>query len=224
MFLGRIIRLIQAEHHAIIRVGWLTKIFILGDVISFAAQSIGAVILSQQTAETYTRGRNIITIGLAVQIVFFGLFLLTASWFHIRTNRHPSSRSRHPQIPWKRHMLVLYGASLIILLRCLYRFVEYRMATPGEHGYLLAHEWPLYVFDMLLMLAVMVLFFAQHPSEVAALRQSDGGIAMKLLSGRPIGPVDDGWRTLPEPELGPRMYYEAGTPVVKMTRYPRMGA
>ena len=106
MFLGRIIRLVQAKHHAIIRIGWLTKIFVLGDVVSFATQAIGAIILSQQMEDSYSRGSNVVTIGLAIQIVFFGLFLVTALLFHFRTTKHPTDRSRHPEIPWRKHMHV----------------------------------------------------------------------------------------------------------------------
>lgn len=41
MVLGRIIRLVEAESHSLIRVNWLTKIFVTGDVLSFLVQSGG---------------------------------------------------------------------------------------------------------------------------------------------------------------------------------------
>lgn len=41
MMLGRIILLTDGEHHSIIRKRWLTKIFVVGDVASFAVQGIG---------------------------------------------------------------------------------------------------------------------------------------------------------------------------------------
>lgn len=41
MILGRLIRVLDAEHFSIIRTRWLTKIFVLGDVLSFAVQGIG---------------------------------------------------------------------------------------------------------------------------------------------------------------------------------------
>lgn len=222
MFLGRIIRLIQAEHHAIIRVGWLTKLFVLGDVVSFATQGMGAVILSQQTEESYNRGRNIVTVGLIVQIVFFVFFLITAGLFNFRTNRHPTDRCKHRDIAWKRHIHVLYIASAIILVRCVFRFLEYRLSNAGDEGYLLSNEWPMYVFDSLLMLSVMILFFVKHPSEVTALRKPLGGVTMKYLSGRQVGPINDHWRTLPEPILDSRFMYGVGEPV-RMTRHPPRG-
>jgi hypothetical protein len=41
MVLGRIIVLTDGEAHSLIRVKWLTKVFVAGDVISFLGQSAG---------------------------------------------------------------------------------------------------------------------------------------------------------------------------------------
>lgn len=41
MTLGRIIRLVDGEHHSLIRLKWLTKIFVAGDIISFITQGAG---------------------------------------------------------------------------------------------------------------------------------------------------------------------------------------
>jgi hypothetical protein len=41
MVLGRIIRLTGGERHSMIRPSWLTKIFVIGDVLSFFVQSGG---------------------------------------------------------------------------------------------------------------------------------------------------------------------------------------
>ena len=41
MDLGRIIRLTRCEHLSIIRVGWLTKLFVVGDIVAFLTQAFG---------------------------------------------------------------------------------------------------------------------------------------------------------------------------------------
>lgn len=41
MIFGRLITLLDAEKHSLIRVKWITKLFLLGDIISIAAQAIG---------------------------------------------------------------------------------------------------------------------------------------------------------------------------------------
>ena len=215
--LGRIITVIQADGHAIVRISWLTRIFIGGDVVSFIIQGAGAIIISHQASEDRTRGANIITIGLAVQILFFTWFILTSAVFHWRTNWQPTDRSRNPGVPWKQHLMTLYLASAMILIMCTYRFVEYRTQQSANRGYLLSHEWCAYVFDAMLMFFVMLLFFIRHPSEINALRQRRGGIAMRYLSGRPVGTVNDHWRVLPPPNISEKMMYDPGTKVKRMS-------
>jgi hypothetical protein len=46
MILGRTIRLTGGERHSLIRPKWLTKIFVIGDVLSFFVQSGGKLDLS----------------------------------------------------------------------------------------------------------------------------------------------------------------------------------
>lgn len=43
MVFGRLIRLLGGERYSLIRVNWLTKIFVTGDVLSFLVQSGGAL-------------------------------------------------------------------------------------------------------------------------------------------------------------------------------------
>lgn len=41
MQLGRLIILLEAEHHSIVRRSWMTKIFVTGDILSFVVQGLG---------------------------------------------------------------------------------------------------------------------------------------------------------------------------------------
>lgn len=41
MTLGRIIMLVHGERHSLIRLSWLTKIFVGGDILSFLMQASG---------------------------------------------------------------------------------------------------------------------------------------------------------------------------------------
>ena len=216
MFLGRIINVVQGDHHSLVRLSRLTKMFIAGDVMSFITQAIGAVIVAGQTKEDLSRGSNVITIGIVVQILFFGFFIITTVVFHWRTNRQPTDRSRNPGIPWKKHLWTLYLASAIMLVRCGYRFIEYRT----QNQYLISHEWCMYAFDTTLMTLIMLLFFIVHPSEINALRHPRGGISMKCLAGRPVNPIDDHWRTLPPPMLSSKVMFEPGDKVTRMAVYP----
>lgn len=111
-------------------------------------------------------GENVILGGLFVQIVFFGFFLFSAMLFQRRVTRDPTPASVDASIPWKKHLYALYSSSILILIRSIFRVVEY---IQGWDGYLLSKEVYIYVFDGLLMFAMMVIFVIIHPSEVNCL-------------------------------------------------------
>lgn len=62
---------------------------------------------------------------------------------------------------------MLYAASGLILVRSLFRVVEY---VQGNNGYLLRNEVFLYVFDAVLMAACMLVFLFYHPSRIQTSR------------------------------------------------------
>ncbi|CAI7640297.1 unnamed protein product [Penicillium palitans] len=168
MELGRIIIMVKGERLALIRVNWMTKIFVAGDVLSFLMQASGAGIMvtganSTDPSSSTSTGQNVIIGGLIVQIVFFGFFLLTSLIFQKRLGSHAEARAVADQYPWRKHMWALQLASILVLIRSVIRVVEY---AQGTHGYLMQHEVFIYVFDGLLMFAMMVIFVIIHPSEV----------------------------------------------------------
>jgi hypothetical protein len=113
-------------------------------------------------------GEHVITGGLIIQILFFGVFILVAGIFHMRIARQPTSRSQTLSVPWQRHLVVLYAASALIMVRSIFRVAQYLM---GVDSFLLGNELYLYVFDAALMFVAMVLFNYWHPSAVIAGRR-----------------------------------------------------
>ncbi|KIM92638.1 hypothetical protein OIDMADRAFT_62378 [Oidiodendron maius Zn] len=184
MELGRIILLVDGEEHAIIKKKWLTKIFVCGDVLSFLMQGAGGGIQASGTATSLKTGAHIIVGGLFVQLMFFGIFVLVAVLFTIRMQKVPTIQAQ--SIPWYTHVIAMYVSSCLIMVRSIFRVVEY---LQGFSGYLLEHEVYLYIFDAVLMLTVMVVFILIHPSEVNALlkggKAAKGrlGTKMMLLNG-----------------------------------------
>ena len=114
----------------------------------------------------YRTGENIVIGGLIVQVVVFGFFVLTSALFHTRIWRHPTPKVTIEYVPWQKHMMALYITSMLILVRSVFRVVEY---AQGNDGYLMSHEWFLYVFDGVLMLGVMATWALVHPSEMYAM-------------------------------------------------------
>jgi uncharacterized membrane protein len=108
-------------------------------------------------------GQHIITGGLGIQVVFFGFFIVVAGIFHYRIARFPTTQSQSLSIQWERYLYILYAASLLIMVRSVFRIVEYVM---GQDGILLKHEIYLYIFDATLVFIMMVLFNIWHPSKI----------------------------------------------------------
>ena len=119
-------------------------------------------------------GAHIIVGGLAIQVLSFGFFITVAIFFDVKIRKHPTPKYSNPSIPSQKHLKALYVASVLILVRSVFRVVEY---AQGNDGYLLRHEYYLYIFDSVLMLSIMLVFNVVHPSEVQALL--GGGIVSK---------------------------------------------
>ncbi|KAJ5766317.1 RTA1 like protein [Penicillium nucicola] len=164
MILGRIINLVDGGSRALIRPQKLTKVFVTGDVLSFLVQSGGGAILAQAKSQSkVTLGERMIVVGLFVQILFFGVFMAVSAHFHKNITADPTPRSLSTTRPWQKYLIALYVASFIIMVRSIYRVVEY---IQGTTGYLQSHEVFLYVFDSMLMIAVCFELNIFHPSRV----------------------------------------------------------
>lgn len=155
MFLGRLINAAAGQKYSIIRTSWLTKIFVIGDVLCFLVQAGGATILvNADTQKENDNGSNIILGGLALQVLFFALFVMAAVVWHVRVRSKPLWQYNESSGLYLGRVLTsLYVVGILITLRNIYRFAEYK---GGQDGYLLAHEWPAYVLDAALMAIVMV--------------------------------------------------------------------
>ncbi|KAH6855348.1 RTA1 like protein-domain-containing protein [Chaetomium sp. MPI-CAGE-AT-0009] len=193
MILGRLIRALHAEPTSIIPLKWMTKIFVIGDVLSFFLQAGGGGIQAAGTLELYDIGEKIIIVGLFIQIFMFGFFLVTTVVFHSRFRQLNRSAGQHPLIPWKRHLTVLYVASAIIMVRSIFRVVEY---LQGNRGYLISHEVFLYIFDAVLMAAVMAIFFIFYVDDLETSDTGKRDSAMEMLSSRD---TSDGAGMVPRP-------------------------
>lgn len=163
MTLGRMVRAVDAEALSPIRTRWMTKIFVSGDILSFLLQAGGAGIEAGGTLSALTTGAWIIVGGLALQLVYFGLFVFAGGVFHYRMIKYPQKAPSRDVVSWQKHMIVLYIASVLIFVRSLFRTIEYAL---GNDGYIMRHEWFLYIFDSVLMLGVMVMYSVFPPTEI----------------------------------------------------------
>ena len=111
--------------------------------------------------KTMAFGQRLVVLGLLLQIIFFGVFIVTGAVFHFRIQRFPTPSSAY--YTWKPCMYTLYAASTLILVRSVFRVIEF---SGGNDGVLLRNEVFLYIFDAVLMTFVMVSFNVIHPGVV----------------------------------------------------------
>ena len=173
MVLGRLVRSMHGERFSIVRPTRMTKLFVFGDVLALNVQGNGAGLTAN---EKYRQlGEYLVIAGLFVQLIVFGFFVVAALVFHMRMRRDIAKESESrpnfsPNIPWRQGLKMLYACSALIMVRSVFRVIEYVM---GTDGYLLSNEWPMYVFDGVLMWAVQVIFFIWCPDSIQLRRGGD---------------------------------------------------
>ncbi|ETN39822.1 uncharacterized protein HMPREF1541_06048 [Cyphellophora europaea CBS 101466] len=147
------------EAYSLVRVTWLTKIFVGGDVFCFLVQGAGASMLARaENQAAYDRGEKIVLGGLVLQIVVFGVFVVVAGVWHWRMKKGKNgvvvvaAGDDGGKWAWQRFMWVLYGVSGLVAVRNVARCVEY---GTGRNSFLISHEWCLYVYDFMLMFAAL---------------------------------------------------------------------
>jgi hypothetical protein len=178
MTLSRLILSVNGASLSPIRPRWLTTLFVTGDVVSFLVQAGAAGLMVSGGGSGMKTGENVVVAGLVVQIVMFGLFCITAGVFHKRIRRTPTRESYEVEVGWEGELGMLYVVSGLVMVRSVFRVVEYAM---GQEGYLLGNEWTLYVFDGTLMWLATVIFFWRFPSGIN--KPKDGDVEHVQLRG-----------------------------------------
>ncbi|CAI7602228.1 unnamed protein product [Penicillium glandicola] len=183
---SRILFLIVPQEARTFRLCWvpprfITPIFVGCDIVALLLQLGGAVMISSvdATAEDakskLNAGKHVAQVGVIIQLVAFGLFAVAAVRFNFTSKRFAGSLSeRYENVGEKEYIIggvikdknwpallrVVNLTTILILVRSIYRLVEF---TEGTTGYLSTNEWPLYVFDALCIYPCVALFVYWHP-------------------------------------------------------------
>jgi hypothetical protein len=130
------------------------------------------------SSKTMTIGKILVVIGLCLQIIFFGFFVICGGRFHHRIVQSPTLASTHTS--WKKYIYTLYAASIIILIRSVFRVVLF---AESNDSFLMRNEVFLYIFDSVLMLSVMALFNIIHPGAIIGRKKVDGNVLLMEEGG-----------------------------------------
>lgn len=132
------------------------------------------------TVSAMNTGANIVIGGLAIQLLFFGFFVVVSATFHWRvTRRRKSSPGRNSSKSWESMMWALYAACFLILVRSIFRVAEF---VEGNDGFIMKREYLLYIFDACLMALTGAVLAVVHPGSFIG---RDGGkreSALQLMS------------------------------------------
>lgn len=152
MLFGRMATLLFAEKIMIMPARFNTTIFVTGDIFSLLLQAAGGGLMA--SASSTDVGSDICVAGLFLQIGFFGLFIINEFVFYFRVYKVDSEVPRRCS-SWKWLNIIMLGGSFLILIRSIVRAIEF---IEGFKGFIISHEWFLYVFDALPMFAFTLLF------------------------------------------------------------------
>jgi hypothetical protein len=173
MTLSRMTRALEATNLSIVRISWISKIYILIDIACVVLQVMGTVTMAYGGADEQQKAINLVAGGLAFQLVAFVVFVLLAMRIHWRLNQEPTNVSS--RIRWRRYFWMLYVVSGLVLLRNLVRIVEF---VQGIDGAVASHEAYLYIFDAVPMGLVVVLYTVLYPGQLMrSARRMDKGTA-----------------------------------------------
>lgn len=178
------IKFLRGEHLSYVPVKYMTFTFVMGDVLSFILQGAGGGVMTSGSASLLSVGQWIIVAGLGVQLVFFGAFIITSICFHCRITQSPTQEAKDSMDTsgpfsrdWRGLLFALYTASVLILIRSIYRIIEF---AQGNSGYVISHEVFLYVFDASMMFLVMIVMNLYHPSVVLCSSEAPFSTEIKM--------------------------------------------
>jgi RTA1 like protein len=170
---GRKVYGVKAKH--------FTWLFVSLDILSFLIQAAGGLMASGKNApQVVKNGLNVYMAGMGVQEFIILIFVSMAVRFQKKLTQQEQrgfnagqgvSMSEYRTAPQARKLLyVVYTVLGLITLRIIFRLVEFSQGFTSD---LASHEWFVYVFDAVPMLAAIVAINLLHPGRILRGPNSD---------------------------------------------------
>ncbi|KAI0888535.1 putative RTA1 domain protein [Annulohypoxylon maeteangense] len=164
MSLGRIAAVLDATHHSLLSLRWMTRLYVLIDFGCIFTQLIGSILPASGDPSAIRTSRIILLSGIITQFVALSFFVLQIVFLYNRIKRDLTTVLLHdPSIRWQFHFYSISLVALLLILRAVVRAVEY---LQGEDGYVISHESFIYAFDGAPMFLVMLIFLILHPARL----------------------------------------------------------
>ncbi|CAE6468595.1 unnamed protein product [Rhizoctonia solani] len=162
MIFGRIMAYVGPEY-GLVGHEFITKVFVGADIVAILTQASGGSMLSGDDFSSVKIGRTVLIVGLAFQVVAFGIFMFIALAFDLKTRRKLGDK----MTPIRPLIWAFYVSALLIIIRSIFRAIEFStisFESEVQQGYAITHEWMFYVLDSLLILLATIVFNWIHPS------------------------------------------------------------
>ncbi|EXJ71924.1 uncharacterized protein A1O5_04425 [Cladophialophora psammophila CBS 110553] len=151
----------QTARHLWVPARRITPVFVGSDVFSFFIQVIGgSMVAAANTKEHANTGKNVVLVGLGLQLASFGFFVFASLRLSILLRTTLRDVSLPKERNWQLFLTVINVANILILIRTVFRLIEFAL---GTRNYLTDHEWFFYAFDSALMFLVAAIFIVVHP-------------------------------------------------------------
>lgn len=133
------------------------------------------------TISAMNTGANIVIGGLAIQLLFFGFFVIVSAVFHWRVKRNSRNISHFLELneKWESIMWALYAACFLILVRSIFRVAEF---VEGNDGFIMKREYLLYIFDACLMALTGIVLAIIYPGSFLGRHRTKRHSAIQLMS------------------------------------------
>ncbi|KAI8076369.1 RTA1 like protein-domain-containing protein [Halteromyces radiatus] len=140
---------------------FITRLFFSSDILSFLLQGIGGGLQAKHD-DMQTIGQIIILIGIAIQLIFFALFMMMSIYVYHQSRfdyRVVDIRSLTlVEIPCakKKVMACLFTTIVLQYIRFVYWVVD---ITTGYDGPIATTEWTFYVFDGVAIIGCFLVYY-----------------------------------------------------------------
>jgi hypothetical protein len=178
MTFGRICRTLDANKLAIISPRWLTKIYVLIDIICIISQFVGTVMPASGEPSTIEMSKKIVLAGLITQVVALAFFVLSCWQVHKKLISVEGREKMvcDSSIRWQNHFRALELVTLLLIVRSVVRMGEY---AQGSSGFIASHEVFIYTFDAALMFSIMLVLAVIHPQRLVKMQPDISRIAAR---------------------------------------------
>lgn len=167
MTFGQVCRALDANKLAVINPRWLTKIYVLIDIVCIISQFAGTVMPASGDPDAIELSKKIVLAGLILQVVALAFFILTCWQVHRKLKSSAEGGFKPPgddtSVHWQNHFRSLELVTVLLLVRSLVRMVEY---AQGSSGYVASHEVFIYVFDSAPIFLIMLIWTIIHPQRL----------------------------------------------------------